>query len=98
MDAHVGVGSARSDGESIHAVICLSPPAIENRKVHSAVQDHLLTACTRCLLWTPRIVKPDINALHKMTADVDVVIFDEDELICELRITHQFGNLLQNPF
>ena len=83
--SHVGVRSARPDGESIHAVVSLGPPAIENRKVQSAIQDHLLTARARCLQRPPRIVQPDINALHQMAADVDVVVFDKDELICELR-------------
>ena len=96
MDVHVRVRSARSDGESVHPVVRLGPPAIENRKVQPAIQDHLLAARARCLQGPPWIVQPDVHALHEMAADVDVVVFDEDELVGELRIAHQFGNLLQH--
>src|SRR6185369_2042996 len=44
VNAHVGMGSAGSDGESIQTVVGLGPPAVEHRQVKTAVQNHLLTA------------------------------------------------------
>ena len=32
-----------------------------------------------------------------MTTDVDVVVFDEDELVGKLRVTHHLCDLLQHP-
>ncbi len=45
-DHVVDVAAARSDRESIDAVVGLRPPAIENAAVQSAVEDDLLTAGT----------------------------------------------------
>src|ERR1700689_4193681 len=47
MDAHAGVRSARADGKAVHAVIGLSPPAIEHGKIESAIQNYFLPARTR---------------------------------------------------
>ena len=45
---------------------------------------------------TPRIVQPDIDTLRQMAADVDVIVFDEDEFVGKLRVAHQLRNLLQD--
>src|ERR1700733_12736500 len=37
MDIYVGVRPARPNSKSVHAVVGLSPPAIENRKVQPAI-------------------------------------------------------------
>ena len=47
---------------------------------------------------TARIVQPDVDALHEVTADVDVVVFDEHELVGETARAHHFGDLLQHAF
>ncbi len=46
--------------------------------------------------WPARIVQPDVHALHEIAADVDVVIFDEDEAVAELAVAHQLRDLLQD--
>ena len=43
------------------------------------------------------IVQPNIDALHEMTSDVDIVVFYKDELVGKSLVTHQFSNLLQHP-
>ena len=57
-----------ADREAVQPVVGLRPPAVENRKVQAAVQDHLLAAGARCFQRTPRIVQPHVDALHQSGA------------------------------
>src|SRR5882672_3499287 len=98
VDAHAVVSSAGADGKSIHAVVGLSPPAIEDRKIQSAIQDNFLTAGARCFQGTAGIVQPDIDALHEIAPDIDVIVFDKDELVGKQAVAHEFGDLLQYFF
>ena len=41
-----------------------------------------------------RVVEPDVDALHQVAGDVDVVVFDEDDAAGEARIVAQVGDLL----
>ena len=91
------MSSPAADCESVQAVVCFRPPTIQDGEVQSAVQNHLLTAGARRLQRPARVVEPNIDALHEMTSYVDVVIFDEHELIGKLAVMHQLGNLLQHP-
>src|SRR5215469_9883213 len=90
--------SACTDGKTIQAVVGFSPPAIQNRQVKTTVQHYLLTARSRGFERTPGIVQPDIDSLHQVAADIDIVILDEDELVSELTVFHEFRNLLQYTF
>ena len=79
VNVHAGVGSAGSDREAVHTVVGLGPPAVEDRKIEAAIQHDLLTAGAGSFQRPARIVQPDIDALDQMAADIDVVVFDEDE-------------------
>src|SRR5205807_3443729 len=74
----------------------LGPPAVEHGKIESAIQDNFLAAGARCLQGAARIVQPDIDSLHEVAANVDVVVLDKDELVGEEAVAHEFGNLLQD--
>ena len=60
-------------------VVGLGPPAVEDREVEAAVEHHLLPAGARRLERAARIVEPDVDALHQVAADVDVVVLDEHD-------------------
>src|ERR1700741_2032336 len=96
MDVHVRMRSADTNGEAVHAVIRLGPPAVENGEVEAAIEHGFLAAGARSLLRPARIVEPHINALHEMASNVDVIVFDKHELVAEFRIAHEVGNLLQD--
>ena len=86
-----------ADGEAVQAVVGFRPPAIQHREIQAAVQHHLLAAGAGGFQRPPRIVQPDVHALHEVAADVDVVVFDEDELVGELRIAHQLRRSAAAP-
>ena len=70
--------SPHADGEAVQAVVGLGPPAVEDRQVQAAVEHHLLAAGAAGLERPPRVVQPDVDALHQVPADVDVVVLDEE--------------------
>ena len=88
--------SAGPDREAVHAIEGLSPPSIKDGKIQTSVQHHFLAAGPGSLQWPAGIVEPDIDALHKVASDVDVIVLHKHELVVELGISHQFGNLLQD--
>src|SRR5882762_4402949 len=96
VNIHFGVSSAVSDGEAVQAVVRFRPPAVQHREVQAAVQNDFLAARSRGFQRTPRIVQPDIDTLRQMPADVDVIVFDEDEFVSKLWVAHQLRNLLQD--
>src|SRR5258706_12442527 len=90
------MGPAVADGEAVHAVVSLRPPAVQNGEVEATVQYHLLPAGAGGFERPARIVEPDVHALHEQAPYVDVVVFYKDEFVGELRIAHQFRDLLQH--
>src|SRR5436190_19277414 len=88
--------SSVSDGKAVESVIRLRPPAVEHGKIESAIQDHFLSARARSLKRPPRIVEPDVHALHEVAADIDVVVLNENNFIREPRIAHQLRDLLKD--
>ena len=86
----------RADGETIQAVIGLRPPAIQNRKIEAAVQNHFLTAGSGRFQRPPGVIQPHINALHQVSPHVDVVILDENEAVGKLAVTHKLRDLLED--
>src|SRR5215469_15577304 len=87
---------ALADREAVQPVVGFGPPAIEDRTVQAAVKHDFLSAGTRGLERTTRRVQPDINALHEVSPDVDVVVLDKENLAGEAWIAHQAGDLLQD--
>jgi hypothetical protein len=90
------VRSAVADGESVRTIVPLGPPAVENGKIEAAIEDDLLPAGTRCLQRQPWIVQPNVDALHEMPGQIDVVILDEDDFVHESLFARQEGDFLQN--
>ena len=72
-----------SDGEAIETVVGFCPPAVEHGEIQSAIQHDFLAAGTGSFQRPPWIVEPDIDALHEIAADVDVVILNKNESIGE---------------
>ena len=93
-DAVVDVLRAAADGEAVAAVVGLGPPAVEDRQVQAAVEHGLLAAGAGGFQRAAGIVQPHVHALDQVPADVDVVIFDEDQPAGEARIVPQVGDPL----
>ena len=87
---------ADADREAVQAVVGLGPPAVEHRQVQAAVQHDLLSARAARFERPPRVVQPDVDALHEVPADVDVVVLDEHHLAGEARVARQPRDLLQH--
>ena len=96
MDVGRRVRFAGSNGKAVQAIERFRPPAVEHRQIERAVQHHFLPAGAACLERTARVVEPDVDALHQPPPDVDVVVFDEEQLAGKARIAHQPRNLLQH--
>src|SRR4051812_8281117 len=90
--------SPSPDSEAVQAVVGLCPPSVEYREIQPTIQHYFLSACAGRFERPTRIVEPDIDTLHEMAADIDVVILNKDEAICKCRVAHHFGNLLQDTF
>lgn len=82
-DIHVGVGGAVADSETVGTVVPFVPPPVEDGEVQSAVQDRLLSGGTGRFEGTTRVVKPNVDALNEVARNVDIVVFEEDDAICE---------------
>ncbi len=96
VDVHVGVGSAFADGEAVESVVGFSPPAVEDGEIEASVEDDFLSAGAGGFEGAAGIVEPDVDSLDEMTAYVDVVVLDEDELVGELGVAHHLGDLLED--
>src|SRR5215510_3381231 len=81
--------------EPVQAVVGFGPPPIHDRKIEAAVQNDLLATGSGSFQRTAGGIQPDIDALHKVAPDIDVVILDKDYLFRELSIPNELGNLLQ---
>src|SRR5262245_12246288 len=96
MNIHSRMGSACPDCEAIQAIESLCPPTVENGKIKATVQDYFLAARARCFQRTPRIVQPDVYTANHVTADIDVIVFDENEFISKSSVPRQFSNFLKH--
>ena len=96
VDVHVGVCAAGADGEAIEAVVGFGPPAVEDGEVETAVEDDLLSAGAGGFEGAAWVIEPDVDALYEMATYIDVVVFDEDELVGELVVAHHLSDLLQD--
>src|ERR1700749_4693691 len=90
--------AARTDSEAILAIVSFGPPSVEHREIEPAVEHNFLPARTARFQGPTRIVEPNVHSLHKMAADVDVVIFDENKFVAELRVAHHLRDLLEHTF
>ncbi len=60
--------------------IGFGPPAIQLRKIDTAVDQHLHAAGSTCLPRPSWRVDPDIDALHQMLGQVHVVVTEKDDM------------------
>ena len=87
---------ACANGESVRAIERLGPPAIENRQVEGPVEHHLLSRRARGLERPPGIVQPDIDPLHQVPGEVDVVVVEEHHPAPEPLVLRDLEDPLQN--
>ena len=85
---------AVSDGKAVDAVEGFRPPAVQNRQIECAVEHDLLSAGSGGLMRPTRIVKPDIDAVHHVPADVDVVVLEERDPVYKSWIFPHAGDQL----
>src|SRR3954453_3925217 len=85
---------ALTDRKAVGSVVRLGPPAVENRQIQAAVEDCFLAAGAGRFERTPRIVQPDIDPLHHVPADVDVIILDIRDAVSKPRIATHAGDHL----
>ena len=97
-NAQVGVDRAVADGETVRTVVGFRPPTVENGEVERAVEDDLLAARPGRFERTTRVVEPNVDALHQAAPDVDVVIFEEDDALRELRIALERDDAADDRF
>ena len=83
-----------ADGEAVLAVVGLGPPAVEDREVEAAVEHGFHAAGAGGFLRPARCVEPDVDALHQVAGDVDVVIFDEHDAAGEAAVVAEVFDLL----
>ena len=83
-----------ADGESIGAVVALTPPAIKNAEVEAAVATGLHATGAGSFERAARIVQPDITAGNHLPADVHVVVLYEHEVAFELAVFAQVNDVL----
>jgi hypothetical protein len=65
--------------------IGLFPPSIARREIESAVDEHLHAARATRLPRPTRSVDPDIDALHQLLGQRNVVVFEENYALAKLR-------------
>ena len=94
LDPGVGVRLAPADREAVRAVVRLGPPAVEDREVERAIQERLLARGPARLLRPARVVQPDVDALHELARDVDVVVLDEHDPVREPFLLRQPDDVL----
>jgi len=53
VQIRVGIGAACADGKAIQAIVGLRPPAVQNREIQAAVQNHFLATGSGCFKRAP---------------------------------------------
>ena len=71
--------TAVADGETVLAVVRFIPPAVQNRKRKTPVENRFLPAGAAGFEGPSGIVQPHIHALYQMAGDVVIVILDEND-------------------
>lgn len=97
-DAVIGMACPLADGKTIGAVKSFGPPAIQNATVQAAVENRFLTAGAGRFERPPRIIEPDVHSLDQVSADIDVVIFDEGNASGEAGIVAKIRDFLDELF
>ena len=92
----IGVIATVADRETVAAVEGFRPPAVEDRAIETPVQHDLLTARSRRFQGSARVVQPDIDSLHQVPSDIDVVVFEQHDLPLEARLLSQTEDALQD--
>ncbi len=70
------------------------PPAVEDTAIEATVVNDLHAAGAAGFLRAARVVQPHVYALYQITPDKHVIIFQEDDLLAELRHPRDTHNFL----
>src|SRR5690242_16701513 len=88
----------RADGESVGTVVTFAPPAVENAEAEAAMATGLHAAGAGSFQRTARVVQPDIAAGNHLARNVNVIVFQEDQIPGEFAVLAQVNDLLNEPF
>ena len=88
---------ASADGPAVVLGISLHPPAIQDAQVDAAVGADFHAAGAGRFQGPARIVQPNVNPLHHVTGQVDLIVFQENDAAAKLRSAsdvHDLGDQL----
>ena len=89
----LGVGLAVADGPAAGEFGGFVEPAVEDAQVQHAVDAGLHAAGAAGLFAAPRIVEPQVHALHQFARHLHVVVFEEDHVLPQFRIARELHDL-----
>src|SRR5437899_5805213 len=75
----VGIFFAGADGPAVVLGISLHPPAIQDAQVDAAVGADFHAAGAGRFQGPARIVQPNVNPLHHVAGQVDLIVFQEND-------------------
>ena len=82
------------DRPTVAAVVPLRPPSIQNAQVESPVDGGLHPRGSARFHRLEGVVEPDVDALHKVLSNVDVIIFHKDQSVLHIVTAGYVENLL----
>src|SRR5215467_5643897 len=91
---HFEIFGRIADSPAVTGVVALIPPAIENAEIGNSIHSRFLAAGAAGFQRSTWIVQPDIHALCQEVSRVHLVIFNECDMSCELRVESQGINLM----
>ena len=77
---YIVAGGIVADRPSASRLVRLRPPTVQFGQVQSAIDQYLHTTGAAGFPWSPRCFNPDIDALHQMLGQFDVVILQEHDM------------------
>src|SRR5260370_5040201 len=89
----VGIFFAGADGPAVVLGISLHPPAIQDAQVDATVGADFHAAGAGRFQGPARIVQPNVNPLHHVTGQVDLIVFQENDAAAKLRSSCDVHNL-----
>src|SRR5688572_1913675 len=87
-----------TDRETVGAVVPFAPPTVENAEIQTAVTGSFLTAGAGGFEGAARIVEPNVAARNHLARDVDIVIFNENEVSFEFAKFAEMDDVLDEFF
>ena len=70
------------------------PPAVQLRKIESAIDEHLHATCSTGFPRSPWSIQPDIDSLHQVLCQEHIVITEEDCMRTGFRLADELYPLL----